>query len=104
MKLGPDAHTRSPRQQAYGLATITERQNEQPCPAILAGLRIAHHQTTAVIDLRFLSRSSEDDARWFWTSWSAQLLHKALHCLVAASKPVHRHQVLPDGLAVATAG
>src|SRR5215470_17524146 len=104
MQFGPGAYTRSPSQQAHRLAAVAERQNEQPRPAILAALRIAHHRTTAVVDLRFFSRSREDDARWFRPLWSAQLLHEALHRLVAAGKALLRHQVLPDGLAVATAG
>src|SRR5262252_2345099 len=104
MQFGPGAYTRSPGQQANRFAAIAERQNEQPRPAVLAALRIAHHRATAIIDLPFFSRSREDDARWFRPLWSAQLLHKALHRLIATGKPVLRHQVLPDGLAVATAG
>ena len=59
--------------EAYRLAAITERQNKQPCPAILAALRIAHHQTTAVIDLRLFSWSGQNDARCFRTLRSAKL-------------------------------
>src|SRR5215472_16295251 len=101
MQLGPDPGTRSPRQQAYGLAAITERQNKQPCPAILAGLRIAHHRTTAVIDLRLFCWCGEDDARCFRTLWSAKLPDKALHRLIATAKAVVRHQVLPNRFGIA---
>src|SRR6516165_10888328 len=104
MQFGPGAYTRSPSQQAHRLAAVAEGQDEQSCPAILAALRIANHRTTAVVDLHLFARCSEDDACCFRTLWSAQLVNKALHCLVAAGKPVLRHQVLPDGLAVATAG
>src|SRR5215472_16245973 len=104
MQLGPGARTRSPRQQAYGLAAITERQNKQPCPAILAGLRIAYHRTTAVIDLRLFSWCGEDDACCFRTLRSVKLPDKALHRLIAAGKAVVRHQVLPDGFAIAPSG
>src|SRR6516225_9450047 len=104
MKLGPDARTRSPRQQAYGLAAITERQNKQPCPAILAALRIAYHRTTAVIDLRLFSWGGENDARGFRTLRSAKLANESLHRLIAAPKAVVRHQVLPDRFAIAALG
>src|SRR5215475_15148389 len=104
MQFSPGACTRSPGQQANRFSAVAERQNEQPGPAILAALRIAHHRTAAVVDLRFFSRSSEDDACWFRPSWSAQLLHEALHRLVAAGKAVLRYQVLPDCLAVPVAG
>src|SRR5215510_4977107 len=104
MQFGPGACTRSPCQQANRFSAVTQRQNEQPGPAILAALRIAHHRTAAVVDLRFFSRSSENDACWFRPSWSAKLLHEALDRLIAAGKPVLRHQVLPDGLAVPAAG
>src|SRR6516162_336350 len=104
MKLGPGARTRSPRQQAYRLAAITERQNKQPCPAILASLRVAHHRTTAVVDLRLFCWCGENDARCFRTLRSAKLPDKALHRLIAAHKAVVRHQVLPDGRAIASLG
>src|SRR5215471_16004782 len=97
MQFGPGAYTRSPGQQAHGFAAVAKRQNEQPRPAILAALRIAHHRTTAVVDLPFFSRSRENDARWLRTLWSAQLAHEALHRLIATSKTVVRDQVLPDG-------
>src|SRR5215472_835985 len=104
MQFGPGAYTRSPGQQANRFAAVAERQHEQPCATILAALRVAHHRPTAVVDLRFFSRSREDDARWFRPLWPAQFLHKAFHRLIATGKAVLRHQVLPDGLAVATAG
>src|SRR5215469_3233767 len=102
MEFGPGAYTRSPGQQANRFATVAERQDEQPCPAILAALRIAHHRTTAVVDLGFFSRSGEDDACWFRTLRSAQLTHEALHRLIAPGKAVVRDQVLPDRLAIAS--
>src|SRR5215469_17268974 len=96
MQFGPDACTRAPSQQAHGLSAVTERQNEQPCPPIFAAVRIAHHRTTAVVDLGFFSGSSQDDARRFRTLRSAKLPNKAFHRLIAASKTVVRHQVLPN--------
>ena len=104
MEFGPDACTRTPGQQAYGFAAVAESQHEQPRPAILATLRIAHHRTTAVIDLRFFSHGGEDDARRFWKPAAPKLAHKALHGLIAACKTVIGHQVLPDRLAIAATG
>src|SRR6266404_4968270 len=97
MELGPDARTRSPRQQAHRFPAIAEYQHEQPCPTMLAGLRIAHHRTTAVVDLRFLSGSGEDDARRCRPIRSPKLANETLHRLIAACKTVIGNQVLPDG-------
>src|SRR5215475_2501360 len=100
MQFGPGARTRSPSQQTYGLTAVAERQNEQPCPTILTALRIAHHRTTAVVDLRFFSWCSEDDAGCFRTLWSAKLAHETLHRLIATRKTVVGNQVLPDRLGI----
>src|SRR5262245_6673606 len=102
MQFGPGAYARSPGQQANRFATVTERKNEQPRPAILAALRIAHHRATAVVDLRLFSRCGDDDARWFRPLRSAQPANIALHRLIAPGKAVVRDQVLPDRLAIAT--
>src|SRR5258708_26061649 len=99
----PSAYTRPPGEQAHAFAAIAERQHEQPRPAMLSALRITHHRTAAVVDLRFFSRCREDDACWFRTLCSAQLVNKALHRLIAAGKPVLRDQVLPNRLAIAAA-
>src|SRR5215475_6789190 len=104
MQFGPGAYARSPGQQANRFATVTERKNEQPGPAILAALRIAHHRTTAVVDLRLFSWCGQDDPCGFRRLGAAKLAYEALHRLIAAGKAVLRHQVLPDGLAVAAAG
>src|SRR5712664_4324008 len=104
MEFGPDAHTRTPYQQAYGLAAVAQRHHEQSRPAILAALRVAHHRTTAVVDLRLFSRGGENNARRFWTLWSSKRAHEALHRLIAARKTVVGHQVLPDRLAIPSTG
>src|SRR6516225_2045770 len=90
MQFGPGAHTRSPGQQANRFAAVAECQNEQPRPAILAALRIAHHRTAAVVDLPFFSWSRDDDARWFRPLRSAQPANIALHRLIASGKAVVR--------------
>ncbi len=101
MQFSPDTRTRTPYQQAYGFAAVAESQYEQSRAAILAALRVAHHRTTAVIDLRFFSHGGQDDARRFWKLRSPKLANEALHRLVASSKALVGDQVLPDGLAIA---
>src|SRR5712692_6586120 len=101
MEFGPDAHTRTPYQQAYGFAAVAERQNEQSRAAILAALRVAHHRTTAVVDLRLFSWGGENNACRFWKLGAAKLANEALHRLVASSKALIGDQILPDGLAIA---
>ncbi len=64
MEFGPDARARTPRQQTNAFAAVAEGHHEQPGPAILARLPIAHHGATAVIDLRFFPWLGEDDRRW----------------------------------------
>src|SRR5215472_10502504 len=71
VQLRPDACTRAPRQQAHGFSAVAERQNKQACPTILAGLRITHHRTAAVVDLRLFSWCGQDDACGFRTLRSA---------------------------------
>ena len=97
MEFRPDACIRTPGQQAYGFAAVAEGENEQSRPAILATLRVAHHRATAVIDLRFFSCCSEDDARRFGKLRPSKLANKTLHGLIAARKPVIGNEVLPDG-------
>src|ERR1700674_5133616 len=97
MEFGPDACTRTPRQQTYRFAAVAEGQYEQSRPAILPTLRIAHHRPTAVIDLGFFSCGGEDDARRLWPLWSSKLAHETLHGLIAARQAVIGNQVLPDG-------
>src|SRR5437016_10986217 len=100
MEFCPDARTRTPHQQAHGLAAVTEGQNKQSCPAILAGFRIAHHRTTAVVDLRFFSWCGEDDAYGFRPLPSAKLAPKALPRLTVAHEAVGRQQDRASALRV----
>src|SRR6202049_2364835 len=104
MQFRPGAYTRPPGEQAHAFAAVAERQHEQPRPAILPALRITHHRTTAVVDLRFFSRGCQDDPCGLRATRSAKLLNKAFHGLIAAAIPLRRPQVLPDRLAVAATG
>ena len=56
VQFGPDLRAGLEDQQPNGLAAVAEREDEQACAAVLAGVRIAHHGAGAVIDLRFLAR------------------------------------------------
>src|SRR5438445_8418866 len=60
VQLGPDARAGAESQQAYGLTAIAERQHEQSCASIFAGLRIADHRAGAVIDLGLFSWRGKD--------------------------------------------
>jgi hypothetical protein len=44
MQFGPDARAGAESQQAYGLAAVPERHQEQSCAAIFARLRVADHR------------------------------------------------------------
>src|SRR5260370_7827601 len=100
MKLGPQARTRTPRQQAHRFAAVAESHHEQPRPAILAALRVAHHRTTAVVDLRLFSWGGENDAGRFWKLGAAKLANEALHRLVASNKALIGHHILPNAQAI----
>src|SRR5258708_18789595 len=97
MQFGPHAQARPPPRQRYRFRAVAQRQHEQPRPAILAALRVAHHRTTAVVDLRLFSWGGENDACRFWKLGAAKLANEALHRLVASSKALIGDQILPDG-------
>ena len=55
VELGPRLRARLPHQQPHRFARVRERQDKQPRPPILAGLRMADHRALAVVDLAFLA-------------------------------------------------
>ena len=63
MQFGPDARAGMEAEKPDALAAEAERQHEQTCAPVLAGLRIADHGAGTVIDLRFFARRGLDDAR-----------------------------------------
>ncbi len=101
MQFGPDPGTRTPDQQTHGFAAVAQSHDEQPCSSVLSALRVPHHRTRSVIDLRFFSCRSEDDPHRLRQMRSMMLADETLHRLVAAGKAVIGNQVLPDGLGVA---
>ena len=78
VQLGPDARAGAEHQQANGFPAVAQRQHEQPRAPVLAGLRVAHHGTGAVIDLRFFARRGHDHHASFRRRRSAQLAYEAL--------------------------
>ena len=97
MQFGPDAGTGLEAEKPYAFAAKAERQYEQTCAAILAGLRIADHGASAVIDLRLFTRRGLDDAARFRRLSSAQFAGVTLDALIGAGEPMPVHQFLPDG-------
>src|SRR5438132_13601216 len=59
-------------------------------------MRISHHRTGAVIDLRLFSWRGQDHGGSLRQLRAAPLLDVAFDALVAAGKTVVRDQVLPD--------
>ena len=63
MEFGPDANTRLETKKSNALTAETERQHEQTRAPVLAGLRVADHGSSAVINLRLFPGCGLDDDR-----------------------------------------
>jgi len=101
MQLGPDLRTGPEHQQADGLATVTESQHEQPRAAVLAAVRVAHHRTGTVIDLKFFAGCSLDDCARFRRLASTKLPNETVDALILGGEAAGIHQFLPDRHGVA---
>src|SRR5216683_1738520 len=66
------------------LATITERHHEQSRASVLAAVRISHHRTRAVINLRLFSRCGQDHGGGLRLLRAAPLVDVAFDALVGA--------------------
>src|ERR1035437_4481975 len=97
VQLGPDARTAAEGQQTNRFAAAAQRHYEQPGAPVLAALAIAHHRSSAAIDLRLLAGRGDDHDAGLGRLGSATLAHEALHALVPAGEAVLGDQVLPDG-------
>ena len=73
----------------------------QPCAAVLARLRVAHHGAGAVVDLFFLTRGRLNHRTSFRRDRYLKLAHEALYALVARAEAMAIDQVLPDRYGVA---
>src|SRR5580693_3494358 len=102
VQLGPDARAGAEGEQTYRLAAASERQHEQSCASVFAGLRIADHGAGAVIDLGLFSGCGNDHGSRLRGLVSAKLAHEAFDGLIAAVEPTRRHQVLPNPDGIAT--
>jgi hypothetical protein len=80
--LGPDVRAGTEGEQTYRLAAASERQHEQSCASIFAGLRIADHGAGAVIDLALFSGCGNDHGSRLRGLVSAKLAHEALDGLI----------------------
>ena len=63
VQLGPDLCAGTVNQQPDGLARVAQGQDEEPCPAVLAGVRVTDHRPLPVVNLCFFSRSVVMTAR-----------------------------------------
>jgi hypothetical protein len=96
VQLGPDARAGAEGEQAYRLAAASERQHEQSCASVFAGLRIADHRSSTVIDLGLFSGCGNDHGSRLRGLVSAKLAHETFDGLIAAVEPALGHQVLPE--------
>ena len=101
VELGPDTSAGAERQQTNGFPAAAQGHDEQTRAAIRAGFGIAHHRSSAVVDLGFLAGRRGDHHAGFRYLRAAKLSHEALHTLVAAGETVLIDQVLPDGYSIA---
>src|SRR6202022_1696488 len=102
VQLGPDARAGAEGEPTYRLAAASERQHEQSCASVFAGLRIADHGPGAVIDLGLFSGCGNDYGSRLRGLVSAKLAHEAFDGLIAAVEPPLGNEVLPDPPGIAT--
>jgi len=95
VQLGPDLRARAKRQEPDALAAPAQRAHEQPHPAVLARLRVAHHRAVAVVALALGTRRRLDHRMCLEGLLPAQRHHEAPHTLIAVREPVIVDQVLP---------
>src|SRR5579872_7424828 len=100
MQFGPDACAGAENQQTHAFPAVSQRHHKKARATVLARVRIAHHRTGTVIDLRFFTRGSLDHRTCFRCRCSTQLAYEALDALIARAKAVTVDQFLPDRLGV----
>jgi hypothetical protein len=104
MQFGPDLRTGVEHQQANRLATVAQRQHEQPRALVLPTVRVTDHGACAVIDLGLFAGRGLDHRAGFWRLVWMQLGDEATDALVAGGETGGVHQILPDGHGVAATG
>ena len=103
MQLGPDLCAGAVDQQPDGLARVAQGEDEEPCPAVLAGVRVTDHRSVAVVDLCFFSRIGGDHRPSRDGGLLPECRDEAPHARIARREAVVVDQVLPDGHGVAPA-
>ena len=58
VQLGPDLGAGTVNQQPDGLARVAQGQDEEPCPAVLAGVGVTDHRPLPVVNLCFFFMQS----------------------------------------------
>ena len=92
----PGLRARLPHQQPHRFARVRERQDKQPRPPILAGLRMADHRAVAVVDLTFLAGRGDDDDARLGRRGAPQVLDEAPDASVARREAELIDEVLPN--------
>ena len=103
VQLGPDLRAGAVNQQPDGLARIAQGQDEEPCPAVLAGVRVTDHRSVAVVNLCFLPPGPGDHRPSLDGGLLPDGRDEAPHARIARRETVVVDQVLPDGRGVAPA-
>ena len=101
VQLGPDLRARPVDQQPDGLARVAQRQDEEPCPPVLAGSGVADHRPLAVVDLCFLPPGRRDDHPGLDGGLLPERRDEAPHARISSRKAMVIDQVLPDGHGIA---
>ena len=103
VQLGPDLCAGAVNQQPDGLARVAQGQDEKPCPAVLAGVRVTDHRPLPVVNLCFFSPVRGDDRPGLDGGLLPDGRDEAPHARIARREAVVVDQVLPDGHGVAAA-
>ena len=91
-------------QQPDGLARVAQGEDEEPCPPVLAGVRVTDHRSLPVVDLCFFTRGGGDHRPSLDGGLLPDGRDEAPHAGIAGREAVVVDQVLPDGHGVAPAG
>ena len=83
------------------LRGVAQRQDEEPCPPVLAGSGVADHRPLAVVDLCFLPPGRRDDHPGLDGGLLPERRDEAPHARISSRKAMVIDQVLPDGHGIA---